>query len=676
MKVFAVLLVLLCSPILLLAQDSESFELLGALPGAARDAVSFQEYAVWGAGHLLHVCDVSNPAEPVLAHSLLMPGSVRALSVVGEYVFVANAEAGIQVVSLETPTAPQIIGHLGDLGTCIGIDASGDCLLAVSDELGALFIDVTQPASPELVMQTGVATEVSDVAVDGELACYSDDSGIHFYDVAIAERPVYRSSYLADNYYNRCDLNGQRAIFVACDDSLHLLQIDAGFNVIQLSAFEFEEFAPAVQLLEEQILIADNLMLNLFDIRDPSNPSFQFSSSSFGEIEGFHESDGIVLVADAKAGLRTVAHDNTGFVNLGQSDSASLSYSVVARGDTCYTISDPPFLKVHRIAENGSPVTIATHPLENRAKIHQISGDTLVVTMGSELVLYDIGNPQNLTELCRHDYSEYLIKAELRNNILFLLLYNEGLKVLDYSNILSPQLISQANGLHTHVDFEIHESTITVASAGGLFRAAIEEDYTLSFLGSLEIPQLYSVMCYEDYIYTSTLHEALVVDAHDPSQLAVCDTLGHYPSADHGVVVGTTLFLPANGLHAYSLVDPAHPVLMGSYLTNGTTGDAIYEEGRLYLGSFLSGMLILEYELPCSPQEVQIEISLVAGSVRLDWNQSGHNYWDVHRLSYPWQALSESTFYARVRHPAYLVNNALQHQAEYYRVVGCITDLD
>ena len=96
--------------------------------------------------------DRSNPVAPVVAgRSPVFLDVVQDVKVEGNLAYVADDDAGLQIIDLTNPTAPAAAGSLGGLGTAMGVNVEGNYAYVTTYDSGQFYlrvIDVSDPTDP------------------------------------------------------------------------------------------------------------------------------------------------------------------------------------------------------------------------------------------------------------------------------------------------------------------------------------------------------------------------------------------------------------------------------------------------------------------------------------------------------------------------------------------------
>ncbi len=157
-------------------------------PGPARDVAIEGAYAyVAASGGGLLVVDVSTPSAPDWEALLDTTGEALGVEVDGGYGYVVGP--GLSVIDVATPAAPLEVGFVDTPGMAehVAVVASGYAYVAAQGG-GVRVIDVRTPAAPvEVTFRGGTG---SDIAVSGGYAYLVGGHGLQVIDVSVPAAPV------------------------------------------------------------------------------------------------------------------------------------------------------------------------------------------------------------------------------------------------------------------------------------------------------------------------------------------------------------------------------------------------------------------------------------------------------------------------------------------------------
>jgi hypothetical protein len=122
-------------------------------------------YLYVGRWQTLMVLDASQPANltPV-GRELLLASPIRDIKVLGDYLFIANDEDGVQAVSISDPLHPVLVGTCPTEGPAYALDIRGGVAYVATGSAGLLTLDISNPTALRplaLIALTGSAVAVT-----------------------------------------------------------------------------------------------------------------------------------------------------------------------------------------------------------------------------------------------------------------------------------------------------------------------------------------------------------------------------------------------------------------------------------------------------------------------------------------------------------------------------------
>jgi hypothetical protein len=103
------------------------------------------------------VIDVSNPSHPIWVGGCTTPGNAKKVAVAGNYAYVADEYAGLQVIDVSNPANPQRVGGYYTSGYAYGVAVSGNYVY-VADGSWGLMILGPRPRITAITHTAGTAT--------------------------------------------------------------------------------------------------------------------------------------------------------------------------------------------------------------------------------------------------------------------------------------------------------------------------------------------------------------------------------------------------------------------------------------------------------------------------------------------------------------------------------------
>jgi len=104
--------------------------------------------------------------DPVRVGSYDTSGSALGVALSGNYAYVADGAAGLQVIDVSNPASPQRVGGYNTSGFALGVAVSGNYAYLGDLNAGVQVIDVSHPANPRRVGGNS-GFDASDVLVAG-----------------------------------------------------------------------------------------------------------------------------------------------------------------------------------------------------------------------------------------------------------------------------------------------------------------------------------------------------------------------------------------------------------------------------------------------------------------------------------------------------------------------------
>jgi parallel beta-helix repeat protein len=274
------------------------------------------------ASSLVFVADYANPS---FAGALNTPGSARnvTLSSDGRFAFVADRNAGLQIIDVSSAAVPTFAGNLDTPGNAFGVVLSADGRYAfVADgSSGLQIIDVSNVALPTLAGNLDTPGDARNVTLssDGLYAFVADgSSGLQIIDISNVALPT---------FVGNLDTPATAYGVVLSADGLYAFVADgsAGLQIIDVSNVALPTFvgnlntpgiAYGVSLSTDgrYAFIGDGYLggLQIIDVTDVALPTFAGSLDTPGVAYGVTLSSdgGYAFVADSGFGIQIIDVSN------------------------------------------------------------------------------------------------------------------------------------------------------------------------------------------------------------------------------------------------------------------------------------------------------------------------------------------------------------------------------
>jgi hypothetical protein len=239
------------------------------------------------------------PAPRALVNS---PGLVQDAVMVGNYGFIAVAEAGIQIVNFQNPAAPQTLGTFATPGPVLAAVANANWLYLALGTNGVAILSIANPAAPELLAVLpvpGVARQLW--LINQTLYVAAGPAGLRLYDVSQPTTPMPVGSLLIPGDARSVQVLGSHAYVAAGVGGLQIVNVSIPTAPASVGSFTNGGFAHAVRVAGHYAYLANgNQGLTVLNVQNPTNPTL---------VNAFATTDAIGLDV---AGTTLVLADSTG----------------------------------------------------------------------------------------------------------------------------------------------------------------------------------------------------------------------------------------------------------------------------------------------------------------------------------------------------------------------------
>jgi hypothetical protein len=240
------------------------------LPGKAYGITVVGNYVYIANGtEGLRIVDVKDPANPIEVGSYDTPGQATGVVVAGRYAYIADGTEGLRIVDIKDRSNPVEVGLYDTPGQASGISVERKYVYIADGNAGLRIISVRTPASPSEVGSYDTPGQASNVVVAGGYAYVADGTeGLRIVDVKDPTNPVevsfqdtpdqvYDIVVEGDIAYVADGIEGLRVIF--------LRDLDATPQVIPI-----EGAATKVVLLNDYAFVGDNARgVQIIDVINP-----------------------------------------------------------------------------------------------------------------------------------------------------------------------------------------------------------------------------------------------------------------------------------------------------------------------------------------------------------------------------------------------------------------------
>ncbi|MDH6107236.1 hypothetical protein NWP22_15435, partial [Anabaenopsis tanganyikae CS-531] len=208
----------------------------------------------------LQIIDISNPANPARTGGYDTYGRALEVEVVGNYAYVADYDGGLQIIDISDPANPTRIGGYDTSNNqARGVQVVGNYAYVADSRLGLQIIDISNPASPTL---TGRYREnwsdARDVAVVGNYAYVAFEyGGLEIIDISNPANPNRTGGYNPPGNDRGVQVVGNYAYVATYFGGLHIIDISNPANPTRTGAYDTSGLATDVQVVGNYAYVAD-----------------------------------------------------------------------------------------------------------------------------------------------------------------------------------------------------------------------------------------------------------------------------------------------------------------------------------------------------------------------------------------------------------------------------------
>jgi formylglycine-generating enzyme required for sulfatase activity len=243
--------------------------------------------------------------DPVRVGGYDTAGNAYGVAVAGNYAYVADYAAGLQVIDIGTPANPQRVGGYDTVGWALGVAVSGNYAYVADYAAGLQVINISNPANPQRGGGYNTTGYALGVAVSGNYAYVADDAaGLQVINISNPANPQRVGGYDTTGYAYGVAVSGNYA-YVADDAAgLQVIDISNPANPQRVGGYDTAGNALGVAVSGNYAYVADGSAgLEVIDINNPANPQRVGGYDTAGSARAVAVAGNYACVADNTAGL-------------------------------------------------------------------------------------------------------------------------------------------------------------------------------------------------------------------------------------------------------------------------------------------------------------------------------------------------------------------------------------
>jgi len=599
-------------------------------------AGNFAYLANGGAG--LEVVDVGNPANPSRVGGYDTSGSATAVSVAGNTAYVADGEAGLQIIDVGNPSSPSRLGGFNTSGSAGGLHVAGGIAYVADGVAGLQLIDVRNQANPSRLGGYDTSGFAAAVRVSGGFAYVADrEAGLQVVNVAVPASPVRVGGYDTSGVASDVDVAGSFAYVADGRGGLQVFDVGNPANPLRVGGAVFTSSSGFPYQVTKVHVVANLAYLCtsfgspwlVADVSNPSNPILVGSLDTFAasaQVVGGHAylvGDSLLKIVELKTGNpQEIIWAGTGDEVLALDKPHPLSATASSGLPVTLKVDFGPATLVNGLLKVTGPGLVqvtAEQPGDlGYAPVRQTRSFNLRQVGWSALSLTDLGhNPDQGVFV-------HLEDVQVSGSLAFLATsdgFRAGLVVMDVSNPASPVLLGGlqlGNDLQT---MDLEGDFLYVADGSeGLMVVDVGDPAHPALVGSFA-GGILGARVAGRHAYLVGYSGLQVVDVSNPAALTPVGAIGGFAFASV-CVAGDFAYLVASpqGLAVIDISDPANPRQVGGNdLIDPAYGLDVAGNYAYLVGN--SGLQVIDVANPTNPVRVgSAELEAPASEVQVVGN--------------------------------------------------------
>ncbi|MBN1476358.1 VCBS repeat-containing protein, partial [Candidatus Sumerlaeota bacterium] len=506
--------------------------------------------------------DVSDPGDPVVLS--LIPGTPEHLELaLAEGLLFEGEPSGLTVYDIGDPLDPQTLSHLpvrspGTYSEECGLTVMDDWALLAVDDRDLNVIDVSDPASPELVAAEQISYSAPPPQVLGDRICIATGNEIRVYEMSDPASPELMGSHTtADELYTALDVSGSLAFVGSNRGGLRVFNIASG-----IPSPEYTNVGPIVSdltIVDDRLLGLDATGMEIWGLSPEGVPSLLRTRDLPQEPTDIELADDLMLVTEESGSLQVFDVSDPMAPHLLDSERVTGSARAVDVSGELAVVAATSGLAVTSIADPASIEVVSfTTTLYGSESSDVIVRDSRAhLSRFRQLLTVDLSDPTAPELIAIQEFPKQVNAFDVSGELAAVAVSEQGVTLFDISDLTQPQTLGQYPGAE-HID---------VALMGDL-ALVLMRHRTQGYPGALMIVDISDP--------TSPVTLKIISIPSTTQRIAVCGS---------EVTVGTT-----EGFEVFDLTDPLHPRLTGWFHRNpsATAMQTLDRRGDLIAAGFIN----------------------------------------------------------------------------------------
>ncbi|MCB8985218.1 MAG: DUF11 domain-containing protein [Ardenticatenaceae bacterium] len=472
----------------------DSLALADYAEGIAANAARGHAYVADSSGGL-HIINIANPAVLTSLSSAATVGLALDVSYFGNYVFVADDDAGVRLFNAtdETNPVPFATPNVDTTGYAVDVAAGNNRIYVADSWAGLSIIDFSNINNANILGTYETLGEVNgvDVSPNSPYAFSANGfTGMVSTNVSDRTTPTQADAAALADYALNGQIAGDYAYVADGLGGLRVVDISVPDGLVAGNALPTNDVAVDVAVGGDYAFVADSSAgLFIADITDPANPTAvtSLSTPDLPYANGVAVVGDYVYVAADLDGFYVVdaGDPNTPFVTDSLPLTTGAGWDSVVVGSYAYLAADDGGLKIIDVSDpyNISLVGELSDGDLPLALDVVVAGNRAVVAGGSDgAFVVDISNPAAPTQVGYYNTAGYASRVAIAGAV-YVADIEGGLYLLNYNDFDFGEVdlaMAKTDGLDTAVAGASHTYTITVSNLGpsDVTGATVSDDFS------------------------------------------------------------------------------------------------------------------------------------------------------------------------------------------------------
>jgi len=322
-------------------------------------------------------------AEDSIGTTTLFGGAYNDVKNVGNYAYVASG-AGLKVIDVSNPATPQLVAKYDTNDSANGIDIFGNKAYLATNK-GLLILDVSTPSNPSFVSQYGISKYYGVDAAGDYVYIASGSAGLVVLNVFDPTAPTLSGTYETIGYTGGVSVLGNYAYVADPTSGLKIIDISNPAAPTFSGTYDTTGRALGVSVLGNYAYVADGLSgLQIIDISIPAAPTLSGTYDTTGDARGVSVLGNYAYVADSSAGLQIIDISTPAApTHSGTYDTTGSARGVSVLGNYAYVADSSAGLQIINITDPTTPTLSGTYDTTGFAYGVSVLGNYAYVADGS-----------------------------------------------------------------------------------------------------------------------------------------------------------------------------------------------------------------------------------------------------------------------------------------------------